>query len=134
MSFCTKFKYLGTFFVPTLSDTADINLRISQARGLFSSMDKQVLSNKKISIDIRRRLYQATVVNAALWGSESWALKEENRRKLETFHHGCLRRMCGWTMLDIAEKRITNEQDRRAAGNSPQQRNRCWIREDCVSF
>jgi hypothetical protein len=119
MSFCTKFKYLGTFFVPTLSDTADINLRISQARGLFSSMDKQVLSNKKISIDIRRRLYQAIVVNVALWGSESWALKEENRRKLETFHHGCLRRMCGWTMLDIAEKRITNEQVRRAAGNSP---------------
>ncbi len=119
MSFCTKFKYLGTFFVPELNDRADITQRISQARKLFNSMNRQVLSNKKIPIDIRRRLYQAIVVNIALWGSESWALKEENRAKLETFHHSCLRRICGWTMWDIAERRITNEQVRRTAGNSP---------------
>jgi hypothetical protein len=30
-------------------------------------------------IGIRRRLYQTIVVNIALWGSGSWALKEENR-------------------------------------------------------
>jgi hypothetical protein len=52
------------------------------------SMNKQLLSNKKIPIDIRRRLYQSIVVNIALWGSESWALKEVNRSKLEAFHHG----------------------------------------------
>jgi hypothetical protein len=32
------------------------------------------------------------------WGCESWALKEENRAKLESFHHSCLRRICGWTI------------------------------------
>jgi hypothetical protein len=48
MSFCIQFKYLGTFFVPELSDTADITLRIIKARNLFNSMNKQVLSNKKI--------------------------------------------------------------------------------------
>ena len=95
MSFCTKFKYLGTYFVPNLSDMEDITERISQARRLFNSMNRQVFSNKKIRMDIRRRLYQAIVVNIALWGCESWALKEENRAKLETFHHSCLRRICG---------------------------------------
>jgi hypothetical protein len=55
-------------------------------------MYRQVLGNEKIRMDIRRRLYQAIVVNIARWGSESWALKEENRAKLETFHHSCLRR------------------------------------------
>jgi hypothetical protein len=49
-------------------------------------MNQQVLSNKKIPIDIRRRLYQAIVVNIGLCGSEKWALKEEDRSKLETFH------------------------------------------------
>ena len=79
MSFCLKFKYSGTIFVPTLTDMADITQRIIQARKLFNSMNRQVLSNKEIPIDIRRRLYQAIVVNIALWGgSESWALKEEN--------------------------------------------------------
>jgi hypothetical protein len=98
--------------VPELNDTADITERISQARKLFGSMTNQLLSNKKIPIDIRRRLYQAIVVNIVLWGGESWALKEANRSKMEAFHHGCLRRMRGLTMWDVAEKRIKNEQVR----------------------
>jgi hypothetical protein len=119
MSFCLKFKYLGSYFVPELNDTADITKRISQARMLFCSMNKQVLSNKQIPIDICRRVYQAIVVNIALWGCESWALKEAGRSKLEAFHHGCVRRMCGWTIWDVAEKRIMNEQVRRSVANSP---------------
>jgi hypothetical protein len=65
-------------------------------------MNHEVPSNKMIpTIDIRRRLYQAIVLNLGLWGSESWALKEEDRSKLETFHQNCLRRMCNWTVWDI---------------------------------
>jgi hypothetical protein len=97
--------------------SADINRqRISQARNRFNSINQQVLSNKKIPIEIRRRLCQAIAVDmiALGWLSESLALKEENRKKLETFHHttSSLRRMmCEWTMWDITEKRITrNEQ------------------------
>jgi hypothetical protein len=37
----------------------DITARSSQARRLFGSMNQQVLSNKRIPIGIRRRLYQA---------------------------------------------------------------------------
>jgi hypothetical protein len=100
-----------------LNDTADITERISQARKLFGSMNKQYWATK-IPIDIRRRLYQAIVVNIALWGSE-WALKEADRSKLEAFHHECLRKMCGLTMWDVAEKRITNEHVRGMVANSP---------------
>jgi hypothetical protein len=98
MTFCSKFKYLGSYVAPDLSDTADINEQIFQARKLFCSMRKELLGNKQILIDISRRLYQATVVNIALWGCESWALKEADRSKLEAFHQGCLRKMSGWTM------------------------------------
>jgi hypothetical protein len=94
----------------TYDTAADTTIqRTSQARKLFSSMNEQVFRNKTIPIDFRRRLYQAIVVNIALWRNESWALKEENRKTLETFHHTCLRRICKWTMRDtsIAEKRIT---------------------------
>jgi hypothetical protein len=119
MSFCIKFKYLGTFFIPELNDRADITERMSQARKLSNSMSRQLLSNKRISMDIRRGLYQAIVVNIGLRGSESWALREEDRSKLETFHHNCLRRMCKWTMRDIKEKRIMSEKVRRSAAISP---------------
>jgi hypothetical protein len=57
--------------VPELSDMVDIAQQISLVRKVFNSIIRQVLGNKKISMDIRRRLYQAIVVNIALWGSES---------------------------------------------------------------
>jgi hypothetical protein len=58
-------------------------------------------------------------LDIALWGCESWALKEADRSKLETFHHYCLRKMCGWTMWDVKEKRIRNERVGRTVANSP---------------
>jgi hypothetical protein len=82
-------------------------------------MRKQLLCNKQIPIDIRRILYEAAVVNIALWGCESWALKEANKSKLETFYHFCLRKMCGWTMWDAKEKWIRHERARRTVTNSP---------------
>jgi hypothetical protein len=83
------------------------------------SMNQQVLGNRNIPMHICRRLYQAIVANIVLWGSESWALKEKDRSKLETFHHDCLCRMCRLTMWDVAEHRITNKTVRMTAGNSP---------------
>jgi acyl-ACP thioesterase len=52
--------------VPELNDTADITEWIRQARKLFGSMKKQLLSNKRILIDIRRTFYQVIVVNIVL--------------------------------------------------------------------
>jgi hypothetical protein len=64
----------------------------------------QYRSNKKIPIDIRRRrLYQAIELFStyvALWGSESWALKEESRgrswkRFTTVVSAGCASGRCG---------------------------------------
>jgi hypothetical protein len=114
-SFTDTFKYLGSTFTKDLSDSFDVKKRIGQARGAFNAMNQQVLRNKRIPKAIRRRIYQAIVVNLALWGCESWALKADDRNKLESFHHGCLRRMCNLTMWDVKAKRITNEQVRHMA-------------------
>jgi hypothetical protein len=107
---------LRILLVPELNDTADITERISQARKLFGSMNKQLLGNKRYrSISVAGSI--AIVVNIALWGSERHWKKQ--RSKLEAFHHGCLRKMCGLTMWDVAEKRITNEHVRGMVANSP---------------
>jgi hypothetical protein len=70
-------------------------------------------------------------------GKQSWALKEADRSKLEAFHHECLRKMCGLTMWDVAEKRITNEHVRGMVANSPtmdtlMETRRCrWLQTQC---
>jgi hypothetical protein len=113
MSFCLKFKYLS-YFASELNDTVDITERgISLARKLFNSIQFNSISEpappqqqKDPDRDPSQAL-QAIVANIALWGIESWARKEENSTKLETFHNSCLRRMCNLTMWDIAETQKT---------------------------
>jgi hypothetical protein len=82
--------------VPELNDTADITERISQARKLFGSMNKQLLHKK--DTDHPSQALSSDCCEYSTLGSESWALKEADRSKLEAFHHGCLRKMCGLTM------------------------------------
>jgi hypothetical protein len=53
--------------VPELNDTADITERISQEKAIRLH-EQAITGQQKIPIDIRRRLYQAIVVNIALWG------------------------------------------------------------------
>jgi hypothetical protein len=71
--------------VPELNDTADITERISQARKLFGSMNKQLLGNK----DTDRYPSQALSSDCCEY-STLGERKEADRSKLEAFHHGCL--------------------------------------------
>jgi hypothetical protein len=50
-------------------------------------------------------------------GRESWALKEEDRRKLEVCHHRCLRRMLNITIYQVKEEKISNREVRKNLNN-----------------
>ena len=116
-SFCKNFKYLGTNFTPELNDSNDIKKRIDQAQRAYYALNRNVLRNKKIPTHLRLRLYNAIVVNLLLWGCESWALKEEDRRKLEVCHHRCLRRMLNITIYEVKDKKISNKEVRKKLNN-----------------
>jgi hypothetical protein len=111
-AYCTKFKYLGTSFTPELNDSNDVQARIDQASKAFYAMNKNVFRNKEISSTLRLRTYNAIIVNLLLWGCESWALKEEDRRRIEVFHNRSLRRMLNITIYEVMEQHISNQEVR----------------------
>jgi hypothetical protein len=117
-SFTKEFKCLGSTFTPKLNDTADIEKRISQASKVFCAMNKNVFRRRETPVSLRLRTHQAIIVNPGPWGCESWALKENDRRKLEAFHHRCLRRMLNLTIHQAKEKRTANQEARRRARRS----------------
>lgn len=116
-SFCDNFKYLGTNFTPDLNDSKDIKKRIDQAQRAYYALNQNVLRNNKIPITLRLRIYNAIVINLLLWGCESWAIKEEDRRKLEVCHHRCLRRMLHITIYQVKEEKISNKEVRKKLNN-----------------
>jgi hypothetical protein len=68
----------------------DITERISQARKLFGSMNKQLLGNKKMP----SQALSSDCCEYSTLGSESWALKKS--RQVQTgSHHGVSTRCAG---------------------------------------
>jgi hypothetical protein len=112
---CIKFKYLGSYFVPELNDTADITERISQARKLFGSMNKYWATK-----DTDRYPSQALSSDCCEYSTlgSSWALKEADRSKLEAFHHGCLRNVRA-DDVGCSRENGSNEHVRGMVANSP---------------
>jgi hypothetical protein len=64
-------------------------------------MNKNIFRCKDISSNLWLRTYNAIIVNLLLWGCESWALKEEDQRRIEVFHH----RWNGTSPTSVSEKK-----------------------------
>jgi hypothetical protein len=56
---------------------------------------KELFRFKGISRRTKKFLHQAMPLSTVLWWCETWALKEEEKRMLEVFHHGAIRRILG---------------------------------------
>jgi hypothetical protein len=66
---------------------------------------------KDISRRTKKFLYHAIPLLTVLWGCETWVLKEEEKRMLEVFHHGAIRRILGNSRQRVSDEKITREKD-----------------------
>ncbi len=65
-----------------------------------------------LCMNAKRRLYKGVVVPTALYGVETWNVRETERNRLDIFEMMCLRSMVEVTKMD----RVRNEEVRRRAG------------------
>ncbi len=70
---------------------------------------KGVLHNRALGVNAKRRLYEGEVVPAAMYGAETWSVREAERNRLDVFEMRCLKSMVGITRMD----RVRNEKMRR---------------------
>ena len=61
------------------------------------------LLTSKLNIELRKKLIRCYVWNIALYGSETWKLRQLERKYLESFEMWCWRRMEKWSEI------VTNE-------------------------
>ena len=108
IQFVKKFKYLGSWITTDLYDDTDITNRI--AKGWHQmGQNSAAFKSKHLSLQRKRDIYVVMVLNTVIFGCESWSLSHSDKRKLESFHHKCLRRIMGISMFTVQMKRITNK-------------------------
>lgn len=115
ISFCDVFQYLGTLISADLKEDCDIETRIKKARSAFAMM-RPVLKNHRLRLELRVQLYMQIPMNIVLWGCDSWALREDHIRKLDRFHHDCIRSILGFSRRWHKERGITMEDLRKKTG------------------
>jgi hypothetical protein len=111
VQFTHSFKYLGSLITTELNEDAEIRTCIKKAKSTMG-IAKHFFSNKDVDIRMKHNIYNAFAINAALWGCESWNLSVKNKKMLEGFHHGAIRRILNIRWGQVKKERIRNKQVR----------------------
>ena len=101
----TYFVFLGSN-VPSV--VADVKRRTRLAAWAFGRLKNAIWTNQDITRSLKVRIYRALILPIAIYGAESWTLRQADKRQLDTFEMRCLRVILGVSLMD----KIRNEEIR----------------------
>ena len=73
----TKFSYLGTTLNIDCRDNENVVFKIKKACNAFGALRKCLFSNPKISVHVKRAVYEGLILSILLYGAESWCLYQK---------------------------------------------------------
>ena len=86
----TEFKYLGRMMSADDYDDAAINYNITKATKTWWQMHR-ILSHDTADSRVMGHFYLAVIQAQLLYGSETWVISQHALKRLESFHHRCVR-------------------------------------------
>ena len=93
LSIVDTFVYLGSKVSKDGSLDAEIYLRISKASIAFGKLEKRVLADRDITINIKIIIYKNCVITVLLYSDETWTACKRHIKLHERFHQKCLKRI-----------------------------------------
>eukprot|EP00117_Sycon_ciliatum_P023228 scpid30807/ scgid4805/ Transposon TX1 uncharacterized 149 kDa protein; ORF 2 len=102
------FRYLGSVLSADGTVDADLAARLAQASRLFGVLRSPIFQCVHLSVHTKRLVYRAIVLPALLYGAETWPIKAGHIRRLNTFHHQCIRTILGISRREQWEERLSS--------------------------
>ena len=90
-----SFPYLGSVIHRDGLSTHDVLARIAKASCVIGSLRAPVFKHRSLSLRCRRRVYVTLVPPTLLYGAETWTPMAQYLRRLNVFHHQCVRIIVG---------------------------------------
>ena len=93
-----RFKFLGSIVTNDSNSSTEINVRLAIARQVMRQLT-EVWKSAEISLKLKKQLVKSLVWSIALYGSESWAVKKCDEKRITAFELWCWRRVLriSWT-------------------------------------
>ena len=111
-----SFVYLGSLLSPDSRCGTEVDRRLASAAKAFGAL-QCVFRDKNLSIRTKRLVYSACILSTLLYGSECWPILRSQERRLDSFHHQCLRAILGVSRLSQQLKHISNAELRSRWGD-----------------
>ena len=94
-----SFVYLGSTISKDGTLDVEIRHRIAKASVAFGRLEERVWKDTGITTNTKLSVYEACVLTALLYGSETWTTYRRHIKLLERFHQNCIRRILNikWT-------------------------------------
>ena len=90
------------------SQLIKVDCRIAKAYRAFDCLRKPIVQDRNLSIATKRQVYRAVVLSVLLYGAETWVLKAQHVKRLNSFHNRCIRTILGVTRYQQWKERITS--------------------------
>ena len=113
----SQFPYLGSTIQSSGRAEVDVSRRLAQASKAFGTLHKAVFGNKDLTLETKRDIYQACVLSVLLYGSECWTPLRRDLRRLNAFHHRCVRTVLGISRSQQGTQHITSRELRQRCGD-----------------
>ena len=59
-----------------------MKIHISKAARAFGCLQKSIFQERHLSVEAKRRVYEAAVLSVLLYGADTWSIKAESVRRL----------------------------------------------------
>ena len=103
-----QFPYLGSLITESGRSHEEVDRRIANASKAFGTLRRAVFKDSNLSVKTKRSVYNACVMSVLLYGSECWVPLRRDLKRLNSFHHRCVRTVLGITNQRQWEERISS--------------------------
>ena len=111
-----SFRCLGSVVESRGGVVLDLDDKIARASRTFGALRKPVFRDSSLSLLTKQVVYQTVVLGVLLYAAGTWPAKQKDIRRLEGFHHRCLRSILGIGRMQQCLQHISNERVRQWVG------------------
>ena len=122
-----RFCYLGSLITQDARCHEEIKRRIGMGKDAFYK--RKELLRGKLSRNLKKKMIKTMIWSVVLYGSETWTITENDKKKLEALEMWIWRRMekVSWTEHKTNEEVLQMVEEKRAMIKTIQERQRRWI-------
>ena len=95
-----SFAYLGSEIGQSSKIDKEVNMRLKKASTVYQMWRRKVFKNHSLSKTTKLKVFRTCVMPVLLYGAETWAVTQDEVRKMKTFHMRCIRDILGFTLWD----------------------------------